>query len=73
MICGRMGIRQAYYTGRSTIVVRAKCEIVEAKKGRSQIVVSEIPYQQTREWSWKKSPRWSKGDKNQRNLGEFAI
>ncbi len=62
-ICGRMGIRQAYYTGRSTIVVRAKCEIVETKKGRSQIVVSEIPYQQTRDMVVERIAGLVKGDK----------
>lgn len=49
IICGRSGIRKAYLTGRSTIVVRARCEIEEGKKGRARIVVSEIPYQQTRD------------------------
>ncbi len=49
VICGRAGIRVAYHTGRSTIVVRARCEIEEYKKGRHRIVVSEIPYQTTRD------------------------
>ncbi len=49
IICGRASIRKAYLTGRSTILVRARCEIEEGKKGRSRIVVSEIPYQQTRD------------------------
>lgn len=48
-ICGRGGIRQAYHTGRSTIVLRARCEVEEYKKGRFRIVVSEIPFQQTRD------------------------
>ena len=51
-ICGRAGILKAYHTGRSTIPVRAQCEIEEYKKGnrtRSRIVVSELPYQQTRD------------------------
>jgi DNA gyrase subunit A len=44
-IMGREGIRQAYRTGRGSIVMRARCEI-EARKGdRESIVVSEIPYQ----------------------------
>lgn len=62
-ICGRMGIRQAYYSGRSTIVVRAKCKIVETNKGRSQIVVSEIPYQQTRDMVVEKIAALVKGDR----------
>jgi len=44
-ICGREGIRQAYRTGRGSIVMRARAEI-EARKGdRESIVVTEIPYQ----------------------------
>lgn len=49
IICGRAGIRRGYKTGRSTIVVRAKCRIEEMKGNRSRIVVSEIPFQQTRD------------------------
>ncbi len=49
VICGRSGIRRGYRTGRSTIVVRAKCKIEEMKGNRSRIVVSEIPYQQYRD------------------------
>ena len=43
---------KAYHTGRSSIPVRAQCEIEEYKKGnrtRTRIVVSELPYQQTRD------------------------
>lgn len=48
IICGRTGIYNGYLTGRSTIVVRARAAIEEMKGNRSRIVVSEIPYQQTR-------------------------
>jgi DNA gyrase subunit A len=45
MILGRLGIRQAYRTGRGTVVMRARAEI-EVKKGdREAIVITEIPYQ----------------------------
>lgn len=44
MIMGRVGIRSAYATGRGKIKVRARCEIEETQTGRSQIIVSEIPY-----------------------------
>jgi DNA gyrase subunit A len=45
-IVGRMGIQQAFLTGRGTVIMRAKVEIELSKKGdRSSIVVSEIPYQ----------------------------
>ena len=48
-ICGRMGIKEAYRTGRGRVIVRAKYEIEELKDGRSQIVFTEIPYQLTKE------------------------
>lgn len=40
---GAKDIKSAYSTGRGGVVVRAKAEIQEAKKGH-QIVVTEIPY-----------------------------
>lgn len=43
-ILGKSGIRDAYRTGNGKIKVRAVCEIEETKKGKSQIIVSEIPY-----------------------------
>ncbi len=49
VICGRSAIRRGYMTGRSTVVVRAKTEIVEKAKGKFRIVVTEIPYQQFRD------------------------
>ena len=48
IIMGREGIKQAYETGRGHIPVRSKCEIKEMKNGKSQIIVSEIPYQVNR-------------------------
>ncbi len=45
IIMGRSGIRAAYGTGRGKITLRAKAEIVENNKGRSQIIVSELPFQ----------------------------
>jgi DNA gyrase subunit A len=45
-IIGRAGIRQAYLTGRGTVVMRARAEIEVSKKGdRSSIVIDAIPYQ----------------------------
>jgi DNA gyrase subunit A len=44
IIFGNDSIRQAYGTGKGSVVVRAKAEIVEDKKGHEQIVVTEIPY-----------------------------
>ena len=43
IICGTGPIRQMYTTGRATLVVRARCEIVD-KGNHSQIVVHEVPY-----------------------------
>ena len=43
-ILGHSGIHQAYKTGRGSIKVRAKAEIIEGSKN-DQIIVTEIPYQ----------------------------
>ncbi len=53
-ICGRMGVLEAYKTGRGRVVVRAQYEIEELKDGRSQIVFKDMPYQQTKEVMLKK-------------------
>ena len=37
-------MKQAYLTGRGSVVIRAVTEICETKRGRHQIVVKEIPY-----------------------------
>ena len=44
IIYGGASMKQAYQTGRGSVMVRAVAEIVETKKGRHQIVVSQIPY-----------------------------
>jgi DNA gyrase subunit A len=44
-INGVKGIHQAYKTGRGRMVMRARAEVVEDKKGRQSIIVTEIPYQ----------------------------
>lgn len=48
IICGRMGIRQGYLTGRSVITIRAKTHF-ETEKNADVIVVTEIPYLETRD------------------------
>jgi len=48
IICGRYNIRQAYMTGRSTIVVRAHVDIVEEGR-KSRLIVRDIPFQQARD------------------------
>ncbi len=44
-IMGRQGIRDAYETGRGSIKVRAVCTVEEGTQNRSNIVVTELPYQ----------------------------
>ena len=63
IICGRSGIHKGYNTGRSVIVVRAKCEIVEYKKNRFRIIVSEVPYTQSRDSVVEKIANLVKTDK----------
>lgn len=38
-------IAEVYNTGRGRIIMRGKAEIEEAKSGKQQIVISELPYQ----------------------------
>lgn len=45
MIYGKTLMNQAYRTGRGKVTQRAKAEIEEMSNGKSQIVVTEIPYQ----------------------------
>jgi len=45
VILGRGGAREAYMTGRGSVVMRAKAEIEEIRKDRMAIIVTEIPYQ----------------------------
>ena len=45
LIMGRAGIRDAYTTGRGSVMMRARSEIVSDGKDRETIIVSEIPYQ----------------------------
>lgn len=43
-VYGGAPMKQAYLTGRGSVMVRGVAEIEETKKGRHQIVVTEIPY-----------------------------
>jgi DNA gyrase subunit A len=45
MIVGRRGIQEAYRTGRGSITMRAVVEVEEDRKGRANLVVTELPYQ----------------------------
>jgi DNA gyrase subunit A len=44
-ILGRAGIADAYRTGRGSVKMRAKAEIIEGKNNRLFIAVTEMPYQ----------------------------
>lgn len=44
VICGKDGIVEAYKTGRGKVMLRAKLEVEEDKKGRKSVVVTELPY-----------------------------
>ena len=44
VVYGGMPMKQAYLTGRGSVTMRAVATIEETKKGRHQIIVTEIPY-----------------------------
>lgn len=48
IICGRAGARQGFLTGRSTFTLRARTHF-ETEKNSDVIVVTEIPFQDTRD------------------------
>ena len=47
LIMGRSGIREAFKTGRGSIIMRSKAEIIQTGKNldRETIIISEIPFQ----------------------------
>ncbi len=45
LVVGRRGIEDAYRTGRGMITMRAVVEIEEDNRGRTQLVITELPYQ----------------------------
>ena len=44
LIVGRKGIEDAYRTGRGSVTMRAVVNIEEDRKGRTELVVTELPY-----------------------------
>ena len=48
IVMGRGGLREAYRTGRGSILLRGRSHIEELRKDREAIVVTEIPYQQNK-------------------------
>lgn len=45
IILGRAGIKQAYETGRGSIVTRSRVETEDMANGKKRLIVTEIPYQ----------------------------
>jgi len=45
LILGRSGIKQAYETGRGSVIMRSKVNIEEMANGKKRLIVTEIPYQ----------------------------
>lgn len=45
IILGKNDAKEAYRTGQGKVTVRSKIDIEETKRGRMQIIVSEIPFQ----------------------------
>ena len=45
IILGRSGIRHAYETGKGSITIRSKADIIEDRQGKETIIVTELPYQ----------------------------
>jgi DNA gyrase subunit A len=45
LIVGRKGIEDAYRTGRGSVMMRAVVEVQEDNRGRTLLVVTELPYQ----------------------------
>ncbi len=44
IVYGGAPMKQAYQTGRGSVVIRAVAEIEETAKGRHQIIITEVPY-----------------------------
>ncbi len=47
IICGRSGVYEGYRTGRGKLTLRARASVME-EGNKNQIVIHEVPYQQTR-------------------------
>ncbi|MFV0558907.1 MAG: DNA gyrase subunit A [Enterococcus sp.] len=44
LVMGKSGIRRAYETGKGSITVRGRVEIVDMPNGKERILVTELPY-----------------------------
>ncbi len=45
LVLGKAGIREAYHTGRGSIVMRGRTHVETIRKDREAIVITEVPYQ----------------------------
>ncbi|MPZ50527.1 MAG: DNA gyrase subunit A [Dehalococcoidia bacterium] len=45
IIFGRQAIKQTYSDGRGRVVIRARSHVEESRTGRTQIIVTELPFQ----------------------------
>ena len=45
IILGRTGIKEAYHTGRGSVVMRGRVAIEEVRKERDALIITEVPYQ----------------------------
>lgn len=45
ILMGRAGVRNAYRTGKGSVIIRAKTDIEEYGNNRQRIVITELPYQ----------------------------
>jgi DNA gyrase subunit A len=48
IVMGRGGLREAYRTGRGSILVRGRAHTEEVRKDREAIIITEVPYQQNK-------------------------
>jgi len=49
IIYGIEGVKQAMHTGRGRVVIRGKVNVEATKNGKEQIVITEVPYQVSRD------------------------
>jgi DNA gyrase subunit A len=63
IIYGYGGVKEAYETGRGKITLRARCTTEELRRGREQIVITEIPYQVNKTTLVKKIARLTQNEK----------
>ena len=45
IILGMAGVRQAFHTGRGSVVMRGRVKVEEVRKDREALIITEVPYQ----------------------------